>query len=400
MAAGDDVSEFLSQNREKAAWVETLRGECESDKLWRYRQEFILRNMSEVCGDGEAPLPDTNPRGLDRLLAYSMVWVNHIFTGCRYPPNVMEKVVNMAEDIKVTDAPVHTMRDELVSKVKKRGISSSNEGVEEPCKKQKSSENNTKKAEAQSQPDHVMEKSSGKDSDASGPSTSLSQKEVFSTATQSTDANSGHYETSSRSSVSAPQAKSASGLDPTTDAKPESAAQERKTPVKGSSQCSVSSVKAPRRLTAEDTKERQIFFNRLYKTVAWKLVSAGGFSLSLNHAELLNTCIESLKSTLDITFIPLKELADLPQNKTSQENIVCELRCKAVYLGMGCGKTKENAKAVASREALKLFLKKRVVVRICRRKYSGREVEDLVLLDEEARSVNLPPALKNPQELI
>ncbi|XP_075466798.1 CDKN2A-interacting protein isoform X3 [Ascaphus truei] len=126
MAAGDDVSEFLSQNREKAAWVETLRGECESDKLWRYRQEFILRNMSEVCGDGEAPLPDTNPRGLDRLLAYSMVWVNHIFTGCRYPPNVMEKVVNMAEDIKVTDAPVHTMRDELVSKVKKRGISSSN----------------------------------------------------------------------------------------------------------------------------------------------------------------------------------------------------------------------------------------------------------------------------------
>lgn len=85
---------------------------------------------------------------------------------------------------------------------------------------------------------------------------------------------------------------------------------------------------------------------------------------------------------------------------SSQESIVCELRCKSVYLGTGCGKSKENAKAVASREALKLFLKKKVVVKICKRKYRGNEIEDLVLLDEESRPVNLPPALKHPQELL
>lgn len=45
---------------------------------------------------------------------------------CRYPPQVMEKALEMAEGIQVTSAPVRTTRDELVAKVKKRGISSSN----------------------------------------------------------------------------------------------------------------------------------------------------------------------------------------------------------------------------------------------------------------------------------
>ncbi|KAM4810529.1 CDKN2A-interacting protein [Rhinophrynus dorsalis] len=410
MASEGDVDEYLEQNPEIATWLESIRGECESDKLWRHRQEFILRNMSEVLQDGEKPpAPETNHRGLDRLLAYSMVWANHVFTGCRYPPPVMEKVLKMAENIKVTDAPLRTTRDELVAKVKKRGISSSNERVEEePSKKQKSTEDgsyNGKNVDAQNQTNHVTEKSSESSSEALGPLTSLTHREV-----QRTDEHSGYYETSNNHQPqSASKAKPAFSLDPHVETKHKpSAPQERKSNVeynpqvatKGPSQSNENSGKAARKFTVEDTKERQPFFNRLYKTVAWKLVSAGGFNANLNHAELLNNCIESLKATLDIAFVPLKELADLPQNKTSQENIVCELRCKAVYLGMGCGKTKENAKAVASREAIKLFLKKKVVVRICRRKYSGRDVEDLVLLDEDSRPVNLPPALKNPQELL
>lgn len=172
-------------------------------------------------------------------------------------------------------------------------------------------------------------------------------------------------------------------------------------PSKSTSQASESSVRfSCCKLTNEDVKQKQPFFNRLYKTVAWKLVAVGGFSPNVNHGELLNAAIEALKATLDVFFVPLKELADLPQSKSSQESIVCELRCKSVYLGTGCGKSKENAKAVASREALKVFLKKKVVVKICKRKYRGSEIEDLVLLDEESRPVNLPPALKHPQELL
>uniref|UniRef100_G1PEW4 CDKN2A interacting protein n=2 Tax=Myotis lucifugus TaxID=59463 RepID=G1PEW4_MYOLU len=172
-------------------------------------------------------------------------------------------------------------------------------------------------------------------------------------------------------------------------------------PSKSTSQSSESSFRfSCCKLTNEDVKQKQPFFNRLYKTVAWKLVAVGGFSPNVNHGELLNAAIEALKATLDVFFVPLKELADLPQSKSSQESIVCELRCKSVYLGTGCGKSKENAKAVASREALKVFLKKKVVVKICKRKYRGSEIEDLVLLDEESRPVNLPPALKHPQELL
>ncbi|XP_063316076.1 CDKN2A-interacting protein isoform X2 [Pelobates fuscus] len=115
MAAEDEVSEFLGQSPDTASWVESLRGECESDKLWGYRREFILRNLSDYCGDRLPPLENNN-QDLDRLLSYSMVWVNHVFTGCRYPSPVMEKALNMADNIKVNDAPVHTIRDDLVSK--------------------------------------------------------------------------------------------------------------------------------------------------------------------------------------------------------------------------------------------------------------------------------------------
>lgn len=171
-------------------------------------------------------------------------------------------------------------------------------------------------------------------------------------------------------------------------------------PVTGELQLSTPSMKAPRKLTDEDIKERQSFFNKLYKRVAWKLVSVGGFKASFDYTEVLHECIKTLKSTLDLAFVPLKELAELPQNKTSQENIVCEMRCQAVYIGMGCGKTRESAQSVASREAIKLFQKKKVVVKICKRKYNGRDVEDLVLLDDESRAHQLPPALKNPQDLL
>ncbi|KAM4050526.1 CDKN2A-interacting protein [Anomaloglossus baeobatrachus] len=361
MAGEDDVSEFLRQNRETADWVETVRGECESDKQWRHRREFILRNMSDFCEDEQQqpPLLGSDHRGLDQLLAYSMVWSNHVFTGCRYPQLVMDRVLNMAENIKVPDAPVHTTRDELVSKVKKRGIASSNEGVEdEPSKKQKSTDATLSNSDAD------------------------------------------YQESSHGESEAAPRDEAQM----TDGGNHQSGAQEWKSnscPRSGTkAQVHANTGKSARRLTSEDAKSRQAFFNRLYKRVAWKLVSSGGFSPNLNHTEVLSSSVESLNSTLDIAFVPLKDLADLPQNKTTQENIVCELRCQAVYLGMGCGKTKENAKAVASREAIKVFLKKKVVVKICKRKYCGQDVEDLALLDEELRFPNLPPAVNNPQDLI
>ncbi|NWS32338.1 CARF protein, partial [Polioptila caerulea] len=594
MAGKAAAGEPLGRTAEEAAWAETLRGACEPEHHWRYRREFLLRNVGELPAAGSAQL--------QRLVSLSMVWANHVFLGCRYPPQVMERALEMAEGIQVTNAPVHTTRDELVAKVKKRGISSSNEGVEEPCKRQaveksrdskdagkdvkttkaegvkesilpKKQEKGTSKdpetsqsicssdqemvtvadTEAEGRPANAentaeqkppsSEKDPGKKPCSSppkesksvpSPSKSTPQAAAVAAAVPSPSkstpqaaAVAAAVPSPSKStpqaaavaaavpspSKSTPQAAAAAAaVPPATKSTPQTSAAllSSKTQVgapasvskngaqvssslllapksgaqvgtslllaskgpakvgspllaskssaevaasllaarsgaqpgssllaskssaqvaasllaarsgaqqgpsrggaqagasllasKGGSQASESPAKALcKPLTSEDAKERQPFFNRLYKAVAWKLVAVGGFSPNVNHAELLNSSIQSVKATLDVAFVPLKELADLPQNKSSLENIVCELRCKSVYLGTGCGKSMENAKAVASREALKLFLKKKVIVKICKRKYKGSEIEDLVLLDEESKPSNLPPALRNPREIL
>ncbi|NXS39446.1 CARF protein, partial [Balaeniceps rex] len=606
------AAEPLGRTAEEVAWAEALRGACEPERHWRHRREFLLRNVGEPPAAGSAQL--------QRLVSLSMVWANHVFLGCRYPPQVMEKALEMAEGIQVTAAPVRTTRDELVAKVKKRGISSSNEGVEEPSKrraveKSKDSKDTgkdvkTTKAEAPKETESTLpkkqEKDTTKDPESSQSTCSSNQEMVTASDTEtevkpanaentteqnppSSEKESGEKPCSnppkeSKSVVpltakSTPQAAvvpltakstpQAAAVPPTTRSTPQAAAvppTTRSTPQaaavppaakstpqtsatllssknqasapasvsKSSAQVGASLLLAPKSgtqvgtslllapksgtqagtslllaskgtakagssllaskssaevaasllaarsgaqqgsslltskssaqvaasllatrsgaqqgpsslasrgaaqagasllaskggtqagspqlasksglqagespakalckpLTSEDAKERQPFFNRLYKAVAWKLVAVGGFSPNVNHAELLNSSIQSVKATLDVAFVPLKELADLPQNKSSLENIVCELRCKSVYLGTGCGKSMENAKAVASREALKLFLKKKVIVKICKRKYKGSEIEDLVLLDEESKPSNLPPALRNPREIL
>ncbi|XP_025742014.1 CDKN2A-interacting protein isoform X2 [Callorhinus ursinus] len=121
-----EVSEYLSQNPRVAAWVEALRCDGETDKHWRHRREFLLRNAGDLApagGDGAANAEDaadaesgTRSRQLQQLVSFSMAWANHVFLGCRYPQKVMDKILSMAEGIKVTDAPIHTTRDELVAK--------------------------------------------------------------------------------------------------------------------------------------------------------------------------------------------------------------------------------------------------------------------------------------------
>lgn len=142
--------------------------------------------------------------------------------------------------------------------------------------------------------------------------------------------------------------------------------------------------------------EHQPFFNRLYKAVAWKLVSAGGFGPNLDHFEILRTCVESCKQTLTCVFVPLKDITGLPTGKTQRDGHVCEIRCQTVYMGTGYGWDESAAKAMASKEALKVFQGRKVTVKICRRRYRGRDVEDLMLLDEQPRSQGFPPAISYP----
>ncbi|XP_034430390.1 CDKN2A-interacting protein [Hippoglossus hippoglossus] len=144
--------------------------------------------------------------------------------------------------------------------------------------------------------------------------------------------------------------------------------------------------------------EHQPFFNRLYKAVAWKLVSAGGFGPNQDHFEILRSCVESCKETVTCVFVPLKDIAGLPAARTQKEGHVCEVRCQSVYMGTGYGRDEAAAKAMASKEALKVFQGRKVTVKICRRRYKGKDVEDLMLFDEQPRSQGFPPALSYPFE--
>ncbi|MBN3291287.1 CARFA protein, partial [Polypterus senegalus] len=300
---GDIVAEFLGQNSHLEQWLESLAGECETEKQWRARKEFILRNMESFPNIQ----PGNSSHSLDQLLSLSMVWSNHVFLGCRYPQQVMDKITGMAEGIIVNDIPLRKTRDEIIGK----GIRKNSSGSQ-PDTQHAHKDKSLKNVRSSSNEDsHVAMKC--------GPS---------------------------------PQAP----------------------------------------------KEYQAFFNRLYKAVAWKLVSAGGFGPNLDYFAILQACVESSKSSLTCIFVPLKEIPDLPSSHSQQEGLVCELRCRTVYLGTGYGRGEDSAKAMAAREALKVFQGRKVTVKICKRKYHGQDVEDLILQDDQLRNSGLPPALSYPFE--
>ncbi|XP_071027142.1 CDKN2AIP N-terminal-like protein [Oncorhynchus clarkii lewisi] len=103
-----EIEEFIDQNRHFATLVDTYRGISESEKHWKARREFLFRNIN----DFEDP-------HIDQLLALSMVWANNVFLGCRYSPDLLEKMKEMAEGIVVEDAPVFKTRDEIMKKQKR-----------------------------------------------------------------------------------------------------------------------------------------------------------------------------------------------------------------------------------------------------------------------------------------
>lgn len=88
-----EVSEYLSQNPRVAAWVEALRCDGETDKHWRHRREFLLRNAGDLAPTGGAAAADAEEaadaesgsrnRQLQQLISFSMAWANHVFLGCR-----------------------------------------------------------------------------------------------------------------------------------------------------------------------------------------------------------------------------------------------------------------------------------------------------------------------------
>ncbi|KAL6053197.1 hypothetical protein STEG23_025373 [Scotinomys teguina] len=109
--AAASVAELVSGVRQAADFAEQFRSYSESEKQWKARMEFILRHLPDFRDP-----PDGGGR-LDQLLSLSMVWANHLFLGCSYNKDLLDKVMEMADGIEVEDLPQFTTRSELMKKV-------------------------------------------------------------------------------------------------------------------------------------------------------------------------------------------------------------------------------------------------------------------------------------------
>ncbi|XP_032872815.1 CDKN2A-interacting protein-like [Amblyraja radiata] len=455
MAADEATDELLRERPALAAWLEELRGGSENQRHWEARRRFIINNLPAAAaatsggegeGEGEAgamepdPPPRAGPR-TDRLLALSMVWANHVFLGCRYSKAVMDKVLEMGEGIKVTDAPVHTTRDEVVANKKKREIPSTDEKAKvKPSEKKKAVTDvktidfvaMSETAENVSQevdPTRIPGLDGFPEIEAPAPlpgpqaetpacpvpTVSSNQKEAQPAPKESEVKKAPAPVTNQQAPAPAPAPRSepptptkncsSNSVEAKPAAQPDiverlvpAATSQKVAPQPAASQ----SCKPPITvvsLTPEAVKEKQTFYNKLYKAVAWKLVSAGGYSNDIDHLAILSNCIQATKGSLDSVCIPLKDISELHlPHSAAREGIVCELRCQSVYLATGYGKCKVSAKDMAAKEAVKLFLKQKVTVKMCKRKFKGTDIEDLVLLSEDIHRLNLAPALMNPLE--
>ncbi|XP_052005522.1 NF-kappa-B-repressing factor-like [Xyrauchen texanus] len=100
--------------------VDVYRQQNESDKQWSARRQFILKHIAEY-----------EDNAVDKLLALSMVWVNHVFLGCRYGPQIMHRVLELAEGIDIGEMPSY----ELVPGADAKKRPNSSDGIQEPMRK-------------------------------------------------------------------------------------------------------------------------------------------------------------------------------------------------------------------------------------------------------------------------
>ncbi|XP_014453145.1 CDKN2AIP N-terminal-like protein [Alligator mississippiensis] len=96
------------EEEDEVAVPDCFRAYSETEKHWQARRAFLLRHLA---ADGTPAAAR-----LDQLLALSMVWANHVFLGCSYSRDLLDKVMDMAEGITVEDSPRFTTRDELMRK--------------------------------------------------------------------------------------------------------------------------------------------------------------------------------------------------------------------------------------------------------------------------------------------
>ncbi|XP_062359058.1 NF-kappa-B-repressing factor isoform X2 [Cinclus cinclus] len=370
--------------------LEQWRQYNETDRQWALRRRFILRHLPAYPG-----------AAIDQLLALSVLWTNHVFMGCRYGVQVMEKVLKMAEGIDIGE----TRSYELVPnrKLKRYRSPSDSEYFCPPPKKVAP----RFRVRPRFEPIHFVssaEKDGRKDNSLDNQTQEVNQESNTNSVAQPT-------ENCTNSFVNArevdPQLSSSGPAKPSPAAAAKKAVNNVDSTTSSALQVSVSPSTAP---SASETFPpsaimlKQSFMEKLSAAVWKNLTNPDGNTGTdkINFTYLLTRSIQACKTNPEYIYVPLKEIApaDLPKSKKLlTDGFACEVRCQNVYLATGYAGSKNGSRDRAAEQAVKL-LKKSVEVRIIQRKFKHTYHEDLVVCEAGVCRPDFPPALKPHEEFV
>ncbi|NXX42919.1 NKRF factor, partial [Tricholaema leucomelas] len=378
--------------------LEQWRQYNETERQWGLRRRFILRHLHGYPG-----------AAIDQLLSLSVLWANHIFMGCRYGMQVMEKVLKMAEGIDIGEMRSYEL---VPGKRLKRQHSSSDgpesEGGSEPPKKMVPKF----RVRPRFEPIHFV--TSAEKNDKREDTLNNQRQEANQEANTNNIAQ--PVENCTNSSVSArevdPQLSSTAGFGFASPAAAAAAAAKKAensvdSSTSGTLQPSVSPSAAQ---SASETFPpsaitlKQSFIEKLSAAV-WKNLAnpdANTGTDKINFTYLLTRSIQACKTNPEYIYVPLKEIApaDLPKSKKLlTDGFACEVRCQNVYLATGYAGSKNGSRDRAAELAVKL-LKKAVEVRVVQRKFKHTYHEDLVVCEAGLSRSDFPPALKPHEEFV
>ncbi|XP_068553692.1 NF-kappa-B-repressing factor [Anas acuta] len=377
------------------AVLEQWRQYHESERQWALRRRFILRHLRGYPG-----------AAIDQLLALSVLWANHVFMGCRYGSQVMEKVLKMAEGIDIGEMRTF----ELVPCRKlKRQLSPPDspepDQVPEPPKKMAP----RFRVRPRFEPIHFVT-SAEKDKKKEDPLDNQMQEvnqEANTNSVAQPAANCTNSPLRNAQEVD-PQLSNTAGFGfASQPAAASKAVNSVDTTTSGALQVSVSPSavqSASETFPPSAIMQKQSFIEKLSAAV-WKNLAnpdANTGTEKINYTYLLTRSIQACKTNPEYIYVPLKEIApaDLPKSKKLlTDGFACEVRCQNVYLTTGYAGSKNGSRDRAAELAVRL-LQKSVEVRVVQRKFRHTYHEDLVVCEAGVNRTDFPPALKPHEEFV
>ncbi|XP_029113569.1 NF-kappa-B-repressing factor-like isoform X2 [Scleropages formosus] len=399
--------------QERPMRVDEFRQHTESEKQWAARRQFLARHLPEYEANDK--------KKTEQLLSLSMVWVNHVFLGCRYGTELMQKVLEMAEGIDVGELPSFELVPGTEGKKRarspdaepgKRTVTKFNprprfEPVRFVSGSRDEKENEDKCTAAPRDFNDSHLESSPRDCTGVYGSTAGSSATVnfLQNATPyvfdpwANDLEESEQLGSSR--VEVEQSRGQNVVRRGLGHKDRGLCGKDDDRVVHGRASTEQGCSEPRPVSPATLQEKQKLIARLSSTMAAQVQDSASMSSqgTLNYSLILSRSIQACRTNPEYVYVNMKDIppSDLPKNKkVPGDGYACELRIQCVYLATGYSGSKNGARDRASEQAVKLFVKP-VEVRVVQRRHKYTYINELVVCQVHLPTPPLVPALWSPE---